>query len=45
MYIYIYIYIYVRELEFRVPRLRSPVNSRRSPETLGDFCESKPILL
>ena len=27
--------------EYRIPRSHSPVNSRRFPETFGDFCNSK----
>ena len=51
VYIYIYIYMYIsmwlpcgkrkRELECRIPRSHSPVNSRRFPETFGDFCKNK----
>ena len=32
-----------RELEYRIPRLHSPVNSRKLPETFGDSCKkNKP---
>ena len=42
VYIYIYIYIYIkRELEYRIPRLHSPANSRRLPEIFGDFYKNK----
>ena len=34
-----------RELEYRIPRLHSPVNSRRFPETFGDFCKTKTTFL
>ena len=34
-----------RELEYRIPRLHSPVNSRRSPETFEDFCKNKTSFL
>ena len=30
-----------RELEYRIPRLHSPVISRRFPETFGDFYKNK----
>ena len=30
-----------RELEYRIPRLHSPANSRRLPETSEDFCNNK----
>ena len=34
-----------RELEYRIPRLHLPVNSRRFRETFEDFCKNKPIFL
>ena len=40
IYIYTYIYIYNRELQYRIPRLHSPANSRRLPEMLGDSCNN-----
>ena len=33
-----------RELEYRIPRLHSPVNSRRFPETFGDVCNKTGFL-
>ena len=33
--------VLMRELEYRTPILHSPVNSRRSPESFGDFRTSK----
>ena len=34
-----------RELEYRIPRLHSPANSRRLPETFEDFSKNKTTLL
>ena len=34
-----------RELEYGIPRLHSPVNSRRFPDIFGDFCENKTVFL
>ena len=34
-----------RELEYRIPRSHSPVNSRRFPELFGDFCNNKTSFL
>ena len=34
-----------RELEYRIPRLHSPVDSRRFPEIFGDFCKNKTSFL
>ena len=34
-----------RELEYRIPRLHSPANSRRFPEISGDVCKNKTIFL
>ena len=34
-----------RELQCMNPRLHSPENSRRFPETFGDFCKNKAIFL
>ena len=33
---------YKRELEYRIPRIHSQVNSRRFPEIVGDRCKNKP---
>ena len=35
-------YMFKRELEYRIPRLHSPVSSRKFPETFGDFCKQGP---
>ena len=52
IYIYIYTHIctyvltdYKRELEYRIPRLCSPVNFRRFPDIFGDFLKTETILL
>ena len=47
---YYYYYYYERaltkrELEYRIPRLHSPVNTRRFPEIFGDFCKNETIFL
>ena len=34
-----------RELEYRIPRLHSPVNSRRFLEIFRDLCKNKTICL
>ena len=34
-----------KELEYRIPRLHSPVNSRRFPEIFGDLCKNKTSFL
>ena len=34
-----------RELEYRIPRLHPPVNSRRSPDIFGGLCKNNRILL
>ena len=34
-----------RELEDGIPRLHSPINSRRFPEMFGDFCKNKTSFL
>ena len=34
-----------RELEYRIPRLHSPINSWRIPEIFGDFWKNKTIFL
>ena len=34
-----------REVEYRIPRLHYPVNSRRFPETFGDFCRNETSFL
>ena len=34
-----------RELEYRIPRLHSPENSRRFPEIFGYVCKNKASFL
>ena len=34
-----------RELEYRIPRLHSPENSRRLPEIFEDVCKNKPSFM
>ena len=48
IYIYIYIYTYkytqhilILDLEYRIPRLHHPENSRRFLETFGAFCKNE----
>ena len=36
---------YNRELEYRIPRLHSPVSSLRFPQPFGDLCKNKTSLL
>ena len=51
MYAYIYAYITehrmmdTRELEYRILRLHSPVNSQRFPDIFGDFCKNNTSFL
>ena len=43
--IIIIIIIVIIKLEYRIPRLHSPVNSRRFPEISGDVCKNKTSFL
>ena len=35
----------IMKLEYRIPGLRSPANSRRPPEMFGDLCNNRTIFL
>ena len=37
--------LYKRELEFRIPRLLSPTDSRQIPEMFGDSCKNEASVL
>ena len=38
-------FMLMRELEYRIPRLHYPINSRRFPEIFGDLCKNKTSFL